>query len=277
MNKLSKILSLSILLSASLFANDDVVVEFEKTRVSQNPNVKVIDIKVNTKKELPLSGWNGYILDVKANVQGKEVNVKDIIFSDGKYVSLELLDAKTGKSLKDLVTPNLTDKYYDKSKIIAGNPNAKDKIVIFSDPLCPFCIDYVPDVINFVNKNSDSVALYYYHFPLMGLHPAAAPLTKIIEVAKHKGLKDVELKTYKIDWEPYFTAKSTDEKKILEAFNKEFKTDIKLEEINTKELNEKLQKDIAMGEEVMVQGTPTIFINGVKDSSRQKYETLGKK
>ena len=277
MNKLSKILSLSILLSASLFANDDVVVEFEKTRVSQNPNVKVIDIKVNTKKELPLSGWNGYILDVKANVQGKEVNVKDIIFSDGKYVSLELLDAKTGKSLKDLVTPNLTDKYYDKSKLIAGNPNAKDKIVIFSDPLCPFCIDYVPDVINFVNKNSDSVALYYYHFPLMGLHPAAAPLTKIIEVAKHKGLKDVELKTYKIDWEPYFTAKSADEKKILEAFNKEFKTDIKLEEINTKELNEKLQKDIAMGEEVMVQGTPTIFINGVKDSSRQKYETLGKK
>ncbi len=277
MNKLSKILSLSILLSASLFANDDVVVEFEKTRVSQNPNVKVIDIKVNTKKELPLSGWNGYILDVKANVQGKEVNVKDIIFSDGKYVSLELLDAKTGKSLKDLVTPNLTDKYYDKSKIIAGNPNAKDKIVIFSDPLCPFCIDYVPEVINFVNKNSDSVALYYYHFPLIGLHPAAAPLAKIIEVAKHKGIKDVELKTYKIDWEPYFTAKSTDEKKILEAFNKEFKTDIKLEEINTKELNEKLQKDIAMGEEVMVQGTPTIFINGVKDSSRQKYETLGKK
>jgi hypothetical protein len=27
----------------------------------------------------------------------------------------------------------------------------------------------------------------------------------------------------------------------------------------------------------MVQGTPTIFINKVKDSSKQKYETLGKK
>lgn len=277
MNKLSKILSLSILLSASLFANDDVVVEFEKTRVAQNPNVKVIDVKINTKKELPLSGWNGYILDVKANVQGKELNVKDIIFSDGKYVALELLDAKTGKSLKDMVTPNLSEKYYDKSKLIAGNANAKDKIVIFSDPLCPFCMDYVPDVIKYVNKNSDSIALYYYHFPLTGLHPAAVPLSKIVEVAKHKGIKDVELRTYQIDWEPYFNSKSTDEKVILNAFNKEFKTDIKLEEINTKELNEKLQKDIAMGEEVMVQGTPTIFVNGVKDSSRQKYETLGKK
>ena len=276
MNKFSKILTLSFLLSASLFASDDVVLEFEKNRVSQNPNVKVNDIKINTKKELPLAGWNGYILDVQANVQGKDINAKDILFSDGKYIALELIDAKTGKSLKDLVTPNLTEKYHNKSKLIAGNHNAKDKIVIFSDPLCPFCIDYVPDVIKYVNKNSDKITLYYYHFPLTNLHPAAVPLSKMIEIAKHKGLKDVELRTYQIDWEPYFNSKSTDEKKILEAFNKEFKTDIKIEEITSKDANESLQKDITLGEEVMVQGTPTIFINGVKDSSRLKYETLGK-
>ena len=276
MNRFSKILTLSIFLSASLFASDDVVVEFEKKRVAQNPNVKVNSITVNTKKELPVSGWNGYILDVNANVQGKDINAKDIIFSDGKYISLDLIDAQTGKSLKDFVTPNLTAKYYDKSKLIAGNHNAKDKIVIFSDPLCPFCMDYVPDVINYVNKNKDKIALYYYHFPLISIHPAAVPLSKLIEVAKHKGIKDVELKVYKPNWEQYFDAKSVDEKKILEAFNKEFKTNIKLEEITANEINENLKKDISMGEDVMVQGTPTVFVNGEKDSSRQKYETLGK-
>ena len=277
MRKFSKLLSLSVLLSVSLFASDDVVIEFEKNRVSSNPNIKVNDIKINTKKELPLAGWNGYILDVEANIQGKDIKVKDILFSDGKFIALELLDAKTGKSLKDLMTPNLTTDYYNKSKLIAGNHDAKDKIVIFSDPLCPFCMDYVPEVIKHVNKNSDSIALYYYHFPLLGLHPAAAPLSKLMEVARHKGIKDAELKAYKIDWEPHFSSKSTDEKKILEAFNKEFKTDIKLEEITSKEIYEALQKDILMGEDVMVQGTPTIFINGVKDATREKYETLGKK
>lgn len=276
MNRFSKILTLSIFLSASLFASDDVVVEFEKKRVAQNPNVKVNSITVNTKKELPVSGWNGYILDVNANVQGKDINAKDIIFSDGKYISLDLIDAQTGKSLKDFVTPNLTAKYYDKSKLIAGNHNAKDKIVIFSDPLCPFCMDYVPDVINYVNKNKDKIALYYYHFPLISIHPAAVPLSKLIEVAKHKGIKDIELKVYKTNWEQYFDAKSVDEKKILEAFNKEFKTDIKLEEITANDINENLKKDISIGEDVMVQGTPTVFVNGEKDSSRQKYETLGK-
>lgn len=278
MNKFSTILSISVLLTSALYASgDEDIISFEQKRIAQNPNVKIKSVKINSKKELPLKGWSGYILDVEANVQGKDINAKDILFSDGKYISLELIDAESGKSLKDLVTPNLTDKYYDKSKIIAGNPNAKDKLVIFSDPLCPFCKDFVPDVIKYVNKNSDSIALYYYHFPLTGLHPAAGPMSKIIEVAKEKGIKDVELKVYEKDWDPYFTVKSTDEKVILDAFNKEFKTNIKLEELSAKKITDIVDKDLAMGEEVMVSGTPTIFVNGEKDSSKLKYETLGKK
>ncbi|WP_323587297.1 DsbA family protein [Aliarcobacter butzleri] len=273
----SKILSLSVILSASLFANDSTVVDFEKKRVAQNPNVKVKDVKVNTKKDLPLAGWNGYILDVEAIVQEKSLKVKDILFSNGDYIALDLIDAKTGKSLKDLVTPNLTSNYYDKTKLIAGNHNAKDKIAVFSDPLCPFCMEYIPEVINYVNKNSDSIALYYYAFPLVQIHPASEALSKIIEVAKNKGVKDIELKAYKTDWETYFSPKENDEKKILEAFNKELKTNIKLEEIASKDINEKLSKDMSMGEEVMVTGTPTIFVNGVKDTTRELYKTLGKK
>ena len=278
MNKISKLLSTTLLLSVSLYANNDnSVIEFEKKRVSQNPNVTIKEVSINTKKEIPLAGWNGYILDVKVNVQGKDVNAKDILFSDGKYISLDLIDSTTGKSLKDLVTPNLTSNYHDKAKLIAGNHEAKDKIVIFSDPLCPYCIDYVPEVIKYVQKNSDSIALYYYHFPLLSIHPAAGTLVKLIDIAKHKGIKDAELKTYQIDWEKYFDVKSTDAKVILEAFNKEFKTDIKLDELSKAEITKTIDSDIAMGEDVMVQGTPTIFINGVKDSTRLKYEDLGKK
>ncbi|MFW2585036.1 DsbA family protein [Aliarcobacter butzleri] len=273
----TKILSLSVILSATLFANDNTVIDFEKKRVAQNPNVKVKDVKVNVKKDLPLAGWNGYILDVEAIVQEKSLKVKDILFSNGDYIALDLIDAKTGKSLKDLVTPNLTSNYYDKTKLIAGNHNAKDKIVVFSDPLCPFCMEYIPEVINYVNKNSDSIALYYYAFPLVQIHPASEALSKIIEVAKNKGVKDIELKAYKTDWETYFSPKENDEKKILEAFNKELKTNIKLEEIASKDINEKLSKDMSMGEEVMVTGTPTIFVNGAKDTTRELYKTLGKK
>ncbi len=59
------------------------------------------------------------------------------------------------------MVPNITDKYYQKTKLVAGSEKAKDKIVIFSDPLCPLCPHYVPQVIEFVNKNPDNIALYY--------------------------------------------------------------------------------------------------------------------
>lgn len=279
MKKLLKALSFVSLSTTLLFANinDEKIIEFENNRISQNPNVEVLNVDISFKKQMPLKDWYGYILNVQAEVQAskdstKVVNVKDILFTNGEYVSLDLIDLKTGKSLKNEVSPKLTSNYYNKEKIIAGNHNAKDKIVIFSDPLCPFCMDYVPDVIEYVNKNSKNIALYYYHFPLLRIHPAAGPLSKIMEIAKHKNIKDLELKVYSIDWDKYFNSKSIDEKKILESFNKEFKTNITLEELKKVDI----QSDIKMGDDVMVQGTPTIFINGQKDNTKLKYQTLGK-
>ncbi|APW66567.1 MULTISPECIES: DsbA family protein [Arcobacteraceae] len=278
MKKVSKVLTLAVLLTSSLFANvsDDNVIKFEKKRISQNPNLEVKNITINTKKELPVKGWFGYVLDVEAKIDDKIINAKDIIFSDGRYISLDLLDSTNGKSLKDLVSPSLSSKYYDKSKLIAGNHNAKDKIVIFSDPLCPFCMDYVPDVIKHVNKNKDSIALYYYHFPLLRIHPAAGPLSKLMDLAKQKGIKDIELKVYKANWDDYFDSKEKDEKKIINGFNKEFNTSFTQDDLSSIELLELIENDMKMGEDVMVQGTPTIFVNGEKDTMKTKFEQLGK-
>ncbi len=52
MNKLTKLLVLSSIASATLFANDNLVIDFEKKRLSQNPNVKASNIKIFYKKEL---------------------------------------------------------------------------------------------------------------------------------------------------------------------------------------------------------------------------------
>ena len=277
MKNTSKVLTLAFLLTSSLFANvsDDNVIKFEKKRIAQNPNVEIKNITINMKKELPVKGWYGYVLDVEAKVEDKIINAKDIVFSDGRYISLDLLDSTNGNSLKDLLTPSLTAKYYDKTKLIAGNHNAKDKIVVFSDPLCPYCMDYIPDVIKHVNKNKDSIALYYYHFPLLRIHPASGTLSKLMELGKNKGIKDIELKVYKADWDDYFTAKETDVKKIIDGFNKDFKNSFSEDDVSSIELIDSMEKDIKMGEDVMVQGTPTIFVNGEKDTIKTKYEKLG--
>ena len=144
----------SFLNAASL---EEKVLEFEENRFSKNPRIEVIDVSIFMKKELALKDWYGFIVNVEAKMAGKQIKAKDIVFTNGKVVSSELFDLKTGASLKDFMVPDLTEKYYDKSKLIAGNHNAKDNIVVFSDPLCPFCMDYVPDVIKHVKKYEDKM------------------------------------------------------------------------------------------------------------------------
>ncbi|PLY08016.1 MAG: disulfide bond formation protein DsbA [Arcobacter sp.] len=276
--KLIKIFTASTLLLSALVASDSIddnVVKFEKERFSQNKRIKVKNVKVNTKKVMPQKGWYGYVIDIDASMGGNDVKAKDVVFSNGELIAPELFDIKTGMPLKDLMNPTLSDKYYNKAKLIAGNYNAKDKIVVFSDPLCPFCMDYVPDVINHVKKNSKEIALFYYHFPLLRIHPASGTLVRLMNLAKVKGLKDVELKVYAADWDQYFTAKEKDAQKIIDGFNKEFKTSFTLRDVNNKENNEEVFEDVNLGEEAMVQGTPTIFINGEQDKSKLKYEILG--
>jgi protein-disulfide isomerase len=39
----------------------------------------------------------------------------------------------------------------------------------------------------------------------------------------------------------------------------------------------KILDDVKVGEDMMIRGTPTIFVNGEKDNTKLKYETLGNK
>ncbi len=275
---MSRLLMISTLLTSSIFASsiDESIISFEKKKFSQNSRIEIKDVKINFKKKMPVEGWYGYIMDITASINSQDISAKDIVFTNGIYVAIDLLDIKTGKNLKDTLVPSLSSKYHDEKKLIAGTHNSKDKIVVFSDPLCPDCIDYIPTLIKHVNKNKDNIALYYYHFPLLRMHPAAKTLVKIMQVAKMQGFKNLELKVYTTSWNKYFTAKQRSPKIILDAFNKEFKTNITLKQINDKKIKDVISYDLQMAQDVLVQGTPTVFINKKRDNTKLKYETLGK-
>lgn len=276
LTKTAILLMISILLASSASADpiDTKILNFEKKRLSKNKRIKIKDISIHIKKKLGINGWYGYVFNVKAEISGKTVEAKDIIFTNGSVVAPELNDIYTGKSYKSILNPKLDAKYYNQKHLIAGKSNAKHKLVIFSDPLCPFCIEYVPEVIKDVKANPDKLALYYYHFPLLSIHPAADIVTKAMHVANEKGLKDVELKVYTAEFENDFDSKEKDKNKILKAINKKLGTKITLDEIMDARVAAAINKDVKMGEDVLVQGTPTIFVDGKIDKSRYKYDKL---
>jgi hypothetical protein len=268
------------LLSTSVFANsktEKLLLKFEKNRVDKSlkrVNGKLNNLKIVLKKDLKQDGWYGYAINLDFTVQGKKLSQKDFLFTNGKLIAPELINIKTKRSFKDMMYPKLSNKYFSKEHLIAGNPNAKHSLVIFSDPLCPICIDEVPSIIKNVIDNPKNIALYYYHMPL-DMHPTAKTLSKASMIARDMGIKNVDYRVYQANFNEKYKFDAYEEKsqaKVLGFFNKEFNTNITMNQINNKKLDDKLKYDLKMSEDAFVNGTPTIFFDGEIDKSRSKYE-----
>ncbi len=283
MSLMSKLLTIWISSVVLLFASQNTTIkqEIEKfltTSIRPNKNIKVLDFKiakvVDVSKKIP--DWKAYviIIDLKLLKQNDRiVTIKDVVFSNGTYIARQFINLKTKNSLKDNIlnnfTPNANKSYYDKNHLLYGSNQAKYKILVFSDPQCPFCMDFVPSLMEFVKKHSNTFALYYYHLPLV-IHPGSDTIVKALIAADKKGYKDLEEKIYEVDMD---TAKH-DPKTVLRRFNKELKTHITMKDISQKDVLQRYKNDLYKSNKLLVNGTPTVFINGKYDYGREKIEKL---
>ncbi len=279
MRLMSKSLMLMLLSSSLLVAkapNEDAInkdiVGFVKRAINVNPKFKLKDVRVRESKPLDqIKGWRVYFLDIDLEMtKGKNVTtVHDKIFSNGTYLARDFIALKNKSSLKDKIVPDISDNsFYKKDHLLYGNANAKHKIVAFSDPLCPFCQDYMPKLIKAVKEHPDKIALYYYHFPLQMLHKASPTIIKAILALEKKGDKNVVEKVYA----KKFEIDSADEDKILKEFNKAMGTKVTKKDISDEKLLMHYSDDIEAGGKLMISGTPTIYVDGKKDFSRNKYK-----
>ncbi len=276
MSLMSKLSAAILLSSLSLFgATNAEVISFLEKQIGGNKNVSNLKITVNSRAAVKdLKGWDSLIINLNARVkQGKQerdIEQQMIYFVQGDFITKEINSIKTGRPLSSTISPKFKAEFYTKANLAYGNANAKHKVAIFSDPLCPFCRKYVPEAINYMKKYPNDFAVYYYHFPLPSLHPAAVALTKAAIAAEQKGLHGKILDMYKVE----INARETDEKKIVAAFNKTVGTSITVADIHTPAVEKQFNSDKKTALNVMVQGTPTIFFDGVKDASKNKFREV---
>ncbi|MDQ1243855.1 MAG: thiol:disulfide interchange protein DsbC [Campylobacterota bacterium] len=273
MSLMLKLLAITLTLSSLLRADASsaAVEKFLKDTFSVNPNIQSINVKVTNVTEVKgYKDWNAYYVELDAMLkkEKRQVVQKMVWFSDGKVVTKELFDLDSGKNMSDLVSLPFKNEYYKKENLIYGNPNAKHKVVIFSDPLCPFCRTFVPEAVEYMKKEPNKFAVYYYHFPLDSLHPAAVELVKAAIALELKGRKDVVLDLYKVNVDP----KEKNNEVILKEFNKVMKSDIKMFELMSKEVVEHFKNDLEVADALMVNGTPTMFFDGNMDKTKSKYK-----
>ncbi len=265
-------LSSSILFAGTI---EDKLLNFLTKTVKATKSYKIKNIRLDGSEDMKeIPGWKVYFVKIDLDLVGKDksITISDKIFTNGVLVSRDFLSIDNARSVKSNFVPDFKDEFYNKENIIAGNEDATNKLVVFSDPLCPFCMSFMPDIINFVKAHPEQFVLYYYHFPL-NIHPNSETLIKASLVAKNQGMKDVDIKVY----EEAFDFDEKNEAKALEAFNKALGTQITLEEINQLDIKKKIEDDMKIVNELGLNGTPRLFTNGKIDNHRTMYKQLLKK
>jgi len=277
MSLMSKLLSLAVITTLSVNASSkDDVVSYIKSHMVKNEQVKVesveiIDSQVLTKPK----GWEVYFVNIHANVKKgpkvlDKVTVPETLFVKDGYFVPTLINMKTGEDLKRSLKPELKKEAYDAKHLIAGNKDAKHTLVIFSDPQCPFCKTIVPALYKAAIENPTTFALYYYHFPLLRIHPVSDIISRAMVTEQVKGNFKKVIDMYHFDIDP----REVNATKVLAKLNKEYNLTITEEQINTDDVAKELKFDKDIATKSMVAGTPTIYLDGVWDPSRKKYKEL---
>ncbi len=279
MSSMLRLLTILIIGSSLAVAGSDAdVINFVKKKLSQNRGLKINSIEVAEKLPIPgVKGWSAYVVEANLELtrekKTRKIGFETILFVSKNLIATELIDRKTGMDIRSIIQPKLPDDIYSESHLLYGNPDAEHKLILFSDPLCPFCRMYVPELLKAVKQNPDKIALFYYHLPLSAIHPASDTLVRVMEAAKLKGRKDIVEKIYSIKIDPELK----DEKKILEIVEKETGFKVTPNELHDKRIEKIILHDRITARKMLVTGTPTVFADGKKDITREKYKSFIKK
>jgi len=275
MSLMSKLLMSTVVATVALSANAQPdtkeLLKYVKKAVVKNPQVKVNGVTViesKTHKDLP--GWNILLTTMDLEYQGKEIHAPEMMFVKDGLVTGHLVDLKTGNDYRENIKPTVKESFYDDAHLLFGNKDAAHKILVFSDPMCPFCRDVVPGIFKAARENPKKIALYYYHLPLLRIHPVSDILTRVMHEAQTEGKKDVVEKMYTLKIKP----QETNMTKVLSAIKTQTSYDVSASKIDAKEVKDAIQNDADVAGKMMVSGTPTIYIDGQWDKKRDGYKKL---
>ncbi|MEM7159080.1 MAG: thioredoxin domain-containing protein [Myxococcota bacterium] len=137
-----------------------------------------------------------------------------------------------------------------------GSPDAKVRIVEFSDFECPYCSRAATAVTAVKKHFGDKVEFAYRHFPL-SFHPSAQPAAEMSQCAHEQG------KFWPLHDEIFANQAQLGPER-LRTMAQDVGLDMaKLDEcLASGRVRSQVEADLAKGREVGVRGTPSFYING---------------
>lgn len=153
------------------------------------------------------------------------------------------------------------------SRYTLGNPDAKIKLVEYSDFQCPACAQFsrvFPEVFNYINEKygSSTLSFTYKYFPLVSIHKNALLSAYSAEAAKEQGkfweMHDLLFGNQK-DW-----AEALDAKVKIEEYAKNIGLDITkfIADRDSDTTKDLVNKALIEANRLKLDHTPTVYMNG---------------
>ena len=176
-----------------------------------------------------------------------------------------------------LITKIKTEKPQERTM---WNKNATHTLAVFSDHQCPACKVFHEYLSGFEASSSPNidvtkkVAFVFRYYPLYQVHEHAFPLAYAAEAAAKQGKFEEMTNRFFADQVKLETVK--DLKPYLAQVAKEFKLDEKKfqADMNDEALQSVVQDDLALGEKLGVNATPTFYLDGEKLESLAPADLL---
>ena len=174
-----------------------------------------------------------------------------------------------------LASPNtegstvLTDTEWSK-----GNPDAAVTLIEYSDFQCPACAKYYQMINKIAEEMGEEIQVIYRHFPLSRSHPQAELAARAAEAAGQQGAfweMHNKLFANQNAWSNQSNAED-----MFVGYAQELGLDIEKfkTDMNSKAIEDAVKDDQRSGNQALVEGTPTFFLNGEKINNPRSYDKL---
>jgi len=155
-----------------------------------------------------------------------------------------------------------------------GNPDALVTLIEYSDFQCPACASYYPMINKLADEMGDDVLVIYRNYPLSSIHPQAELAARAAEAAGQQNafwaMHDKLFANQKA-WSGQDNAKD-----LFISYANELGLDVEKfkSDIDNKAIKDAVKEDQRSGNQALVEGTPTLFLNGQKINNPRSYDKL---
>lgn len=155
-----------------------------------------------------------------------------------------------------------------------GSDDATVTLIEYSDFQCPACASYYTMVNKLAEEMGDQVRVIYRHYPLNSIHPQAELAAQAAEAA---GQQDAFWSMHdKLFENQRVWSNQSDAKDIFITYAEELGLDVDKfkSDIDNGDIKDAVKDDRRSGNQALVEGTPTFFLNGEKINNPRSYDKL---